>query len=148
AEVGRRADLAEEVVPAELAVGVPRDPAEQEIPLDISGPTGLVEEGPGQAPRPDLHRRAEQPQEGSGHRKPPPRSVPDGLSVTRIEPVPGRGDHPHPTRGVATSPVTSGTFSSRANPRSGTPDAGIGAWGTVTGRRGAKRSMKSRSRAA
>src|SRR5262249_27067904 len=58
AEVGRRADLAEEVVPAELALGMPGDPAQEQLALDVGGPAGLVEEGPRQPARTDLDRRA------------------------------------------------------------------------------------------
>ena len=45
AKIGRRADLAEVMVAAELAVGVLGDPAQQELVLDFAGPASLVEEG-------------------------------------------------------------------------------------------------------
>ena len=64
AEVGRGADLAEMVVAAELAIGVPGDPGEQELALDIGGPAGLGQERLCQASGADLDRRAEQPHDG------------------------------------------------------------------------------------
>ena len=49
AEIGRGADLAEMVVAAELAVGVPGDPPQEQLALDVGGPVGLGQKrsGPG-----------------------------------------------------------------------------------------------------
>ena len=44
AEIGGRANLAEVMVAAELAVGVPGDPAEQELALDVAG-AGVSDRG-------------------------------------------------------------------------------------------------------
>ncbi len=56
AEVGRRADLPEVMIAAELAVGVLGDSAKEQIALHVGGPAGLVEERPGQPARTDLDR--------------------------------------------------------------------------------------------
>ncbi len=67
AEICWRANLAEVVVAAELAVGVAGDPAQEQLALHVAGAVGLVEERPGEPARAVRHRPAEQPLEERDH---------------------------------------------------------------------------------
>ena len=53
------------MVAAELAVGVPGDPAQEQVALDVAGDAGLVEKRLRQPPRSPGHRRADQPHRAS-----------------------------------------------------------------------------------
>ena len=53
----------EMMIAAELAVGVLRDPPEQQLALDLGRPSRLGQERPGQPSGADFDRRAEQAHE-------------------------------------------------------------------------------------